>query len=317
MDQFSKFDSTLAQANNVHDIQGLDALRKAAKGGDDKALVAAAKQFEAIFVQMMLKSMRQAEDVMADDDNPMNSQQVKFYRGMHDQQLASDLADKGSIGLAEIIVRQLGQKTEGYTPSNVLRDDGNLSSINRSLSSSVAHAQDLVLGRSSKRAMFDSPEQFISELMPIAKKAVENTQIDPLAMVAQAAVETGWGQHMIQSGTGKNSHNLFGIKADHRWQGEKALVETLEYKQGLPEKQKAHFRAYDNFNDSMRDYVSFVKDSPRYSEALKNAANPQQYFDSLQQAGYATDPNYAKKVLSVMKGDTFARFLLSNETRAD
>ena len=98
MDQSLITQNPLELSRNANDIKGLDELRRAAQSGDSKALDEAAKQFEAIFVQMMLKSMRKAQDVMADKDSPFNSEQVKFYRDMHDTQIASDLASNGSIG---------------------------------------------------------------------------------------------------------------------------------------------------------------------------------------------------------------------------
>lgn len=307
----NKSQSLIEQSRNYHDIKGLDNLRQAARSGDKKALEEAAKQFEGIFVQMMLKSMRQAQDVLADEDSPFNSQQVKFYRQMHDQQLATDLTQRGSIGLAEVIVQQLGGQLEGYTPAGIARNDANLADINRKHAQQVASAQDSVL--QSKRQEFATPQEFIQSLLPEAKKAAESLGIEPMALVAQAAVETGWGKHIMQSPKGQSSFNLFGIKADNRWTGDKTTVETLEYKQGIAQKQKAHFRAYDSFADSMQDYSSFVKNSPRYADAVQQADDPQAYFESLQKAGYATDPNYAKKVMSIMNSDTFARFLHNNE----
>ena len=294
----------LEQSRNVHDLKGLDDLRRAAQAGDDKALDEAAKQFEAIFVRMMLKSMRDAQDVLADEDSPFNSQQVKFYRDMHDQQLATDLATNGSLGLADIIVKQLGQNVEGYTPASILRDDGNLSSINREQIKALENIQKQVLGPVSlpgnKQPAFANAEEFVAALLPHAEKAASQLGLDPKALVAQAAVETGWGQQMIHMSSGQNSHNLFGIKADSRWQGDKAVVGTLEYQQGVAKPKKAAFRAYESFADAMQDYVQFVRDNPRYSKAVEQAADSRNYFNALQQAGYATDPNYSDKILQVL-----------------
>lgn len=294
----------LEQSRNVHDLKGLDSLRRAAQAGDDKALDEAAKQFEAIFVRMMLKSMRDAQDVLADKDSPFNSQQVKFYRDMHDQQLATDLATNGNLGLADIIVKQLGQNVDGYTPASVLRDDGNLSSINRNQIKALNSIQQQVLGPVSlpgnKQPAFANAEEFVAALLPHAEQAASQLGLDPKALVAQAAVETGWGQQMIHLSSGQNSHNLFGIKADTRWQGDKALVGTLEYDQGVAKPQKAAFRAYSSFADAMQDYVAFVRDNPRYSKAIEQASDSQAYFTELQQAGYATDPNYSNKILQVL-----------------
>jgi flagellar protein FlgJ len=316
MDQSLITQNPLELSRNANDIKGLDELRRAAQSGDSKALDEAAKQFEAIFVQMMLKSMRKAQDVMADKDSPFNSEQVKFYRDMHDTQIASDLASNGSIGLADIIVRQLGKTGEGYMPAGALRNDGNLSSINRNTIVSTQKAQEEVLGnqpiktfQSFKTAAFEDAQSFIEQLYPAAQQAAEQLGLDPKALLAQAAIETGWGQHMIHNTSGQNSHNLFGIKADRRWQGDRAMVNTIEFEQGVASTKKAPFRVYDSFADSMQDYVGFVKQNPRYEAAVKQSQSPQDYFLELQKAGYATDPNYANKVLSVFEGEQLKQYL--------
>ncbi|MFQ3199211.1 MAG: flagellar protein FlgJ [Paraglaciecola sp.] len=310
MEQSLKLQGQFDLSRNTNDIQGLDTLRRAAQSGDKGALEEAAQQFEAIFVQMMLKSMRKAQDVMADKDSPFNSEQVKFYRDMHDQQLATDMSSKGSIGLAEIIVKQLGKGTEGYTPASVIRNDGNLSNINRHSIKAVEQAQQVGLAKpvtdmlGYKESAFDSPEVFIRQLFPAAQVAARELGLDPNAMLAQAAVETGWGKYMMHNAQG-NTHNLFGIKADPRWQGDKAIVNTLEFEQGLATPKKAEFRAYSSFADAMDDYVVFVKENPRYQHALTHSAEPQRYFEQLQQAGYATDPGYANKILAVLNSAHF------------
>ena len=307
--------SPLELSRNANDIKGLDELRRAAQSGDSKALDEAAKQFEAIFVQMMLKSMRKAQDVMADKDSPFNSEQVKFYRDMHDTQIASDLASNGSIGLADIIVRQLGKTGDGYMPAGALRNDGNLSSINRNTISSTQRAQNEILGKQSiktfqsfKTAAFENAQSFIEQLYPAAQKAAEQLGIDPKALLAQAAIETGWGQHMIHNTSGENSHNLFGIKADRRWQGDRAMVDTIEFEKGVAATKKAPFRVYDSFADSMQDYVVFVKQNPRYNEAVNQSQSTLNYFSELQKAGSATDPEYANKAINVFEGEQLKRY---------
>ncbi|MDU0355735.1 flagellar assembly peptidoglycan hydrolase FlgJ [Paraglaciecola aquimarina] len=306
----------LELSRNANDIKGLDILRQAAKSGDKDALEEAAKQFEGIFVQMMLKSMRKAQDVMEDKDSPFNSEQVKFYRDMHDKQLADDLSHNGSIGLADIIVRQLGQLGDGYMPAGVMRNDGDLSSLNRQAVKSTQAAQENVLSEQEatslsafKSAAFTDQQAFVEQLYPAAQQAAEKLGLDPKAMLAQAAVETGWGQYMIHTTDGENSHNLFGIKADRSWQGDRAVVDTLEVEKGVAKTQKAPFRAYQSFDDSMHDYVNFVQQNPRYQQAIKQSHQSQEYFEELQKAGYATDPDYAKKVMSVLESERFQRLL--------
>jgi flagellar protein FlgJ len=321
MEQSNNFKGQLELSRNANDIAGLDNLRKAAQSGDKKALTEAAQQFEAIFVHMMLKSMRKAQDVMVDKDSPFNSEQVKFYRGMHDQQLATDLSSNGSIGLADIIVRQLGQLGDGYMPASAIRNDGNLSTINRQTIKSVDRAQDAVLDskeiseqvhqtfQAFKHKAFDSPQEFVSQLLPAAKEAAQQLGLDPLAMIAQAALETGWGKHMIHTEQGTNSHNLFGIKANEHWQGDRTVVSTVEFENGIAVPKKAPFRNYDSFSEAMQGYVDFLKENPRYQQALNTSHDSKNYFKELQEAGYATDPAYAEKVLAVLQGDNLAKFM--------
>lgn len=309
MDMSSKIQSQMDQAQSAFDLKGLDNLRRGAQQGDRQALEKTAEQFEAIFIHMMLKSMRDADDVLADEDSPFNSKEVKFYRGMHDQQMATEMAKTGSMGLKELIVQQLDPEGSGVTPASLIRRGGNLSNLDWGSAvskSNIDLANSNQMAGAVKKAAFESADEFVNSLMPAAKKVAGELGLDPKALVAQAAVETGWGQHMIHAGTGENTHNLFGIKADRDWQGNKQVVETLEYEQGIPQKQKAAFRAYDNFDSAMQDYVQFIKESPRYRDAVEQSANPESYFKQLQLAGYATDPAYADKVLSVLNSDKLA-----------
>ncbi|KXI27892.1 flagellar assembly peptidoglycan hydrolase FlgJ [Paraglaciecola hydrolytica] len=305
----SNMQNQLELSRNTNDIQGLDTLRRAAQSGDQGALVEAAKQFEGIFLQMMLKSMRKAQDVLADEESPFNSEQVKFYRDMHDQQLATDLATNGSVGLADIIVKQLGQLADGYTPASIIRNDGNLSVLNQHRIKSIQQAQDAVLGQPNyKASSFETPQQFLETLYPQAKQAAEQLGLDPKALLAQAAVETGWGKYLIHNAQGQNSHNLFGVKADKSWTGNKTLIDSIEFEQGIAKTAKSPFRAYDSFGDALQDYVDFVKQNPRYQDAINNTEQAPRYFAELQQAGYATDPEYANKVVSVLNGDIMQAF---------
>ncbi|MFC3095093.1 flagellar assembly peptidoglycan hydrolase FlgJ [Alteromonas sediminis] len=277
-------------ARNATDIAGLDSLRQAAHSGNGEALEKAAQEFEAIFVRMMLKSMRQAQEALADENNPMNSQHVKFYRDMHDQQIASDLAAGEGMGLAKLIVQQLGPQQEGYMPSSAIRQGANL----------PTQQHTSTVQRGQKAAGFDNQQAFVDQLLPAVKPVADALGIDASGLVAQAALETGWGQHMIHSAQGKNSHNLFGIKASNGWQGEQATVPTLEYKNGVANKESAAFRVYSSIQESIQDYKDFLQHG-RYSKVLEQAGNTEGFFSALQKAGYATDPQYADKVMGIMK----------------
>lgn len=299
------------EKQNFFDLGNLNALRKDAlkSGGNpdasDIALKKAAQQFESIFTQMLMKSMRKANEAMEDKNSPFNSSGVKFFEEMHDQQLSMDLSSKGSLGLADLIVQQLSPNAKGYTPASVLRTSADFESDRRANGVSLADDEATPISSESsvatQRASFDDPKSFVSAMWDHAKSAAQKIGLNPAVMVAQAALETGWGKHIITKADGSSSNNLFNIKSDNRWQGESAKKMTLEFEQGLPIQKQANFRAYSTIKDSMNDYVDFLQSNPRYQEALKKVAHPEQYLTALQDAGYATDPRYAEKIKNVLK----------------
>ncbi len=150
---------------------------------------------------------------------------------------------------------------------------------------------------------FDSPSDFINKLKPLAKKAAQLLGVSSKVLLAQAALETGWGKFVIKDKSGQSSFNLFNIKSDHRWDGSEVAKQTLEFEQGMPVKKVANFRAYQSFAESFADYAGFVKNSSRYQQAVENADNEEKYIESLHQAGYATDPEYSDKVKRILKSD--------------
>ncbi len=151
------------------------------------------------------------------------------------------------------------------------------------------------------KAAFGSKDEFIATLLPMAQQAADKIGIDPRYLVAQAALETGWGKSIIRQQDGSSSHNLFGIKAQSGWQGESARVLTTEYNGGKAVKEVAAFRTYDSYQQSFQDFVSFLQNNGRYDEALDATDNPQQFVKELQQAGYASDPQYARKVAQIAR----------------
>lgn len=297
----------------IHDIAGLDQLRKQAVNGDEQsekeALTAAAKQFEAIFTSMLFKSMRDANSTF--ESGLMDSQNQQFYRLMMDEQMSSELSSSGSLGLADMIVAQL---TSGSV------DNPNASSRNTDFEAlmkkvdRVRQAQEhtpvpptqnvpeMVPTQRAEatptRHTFDSPESFVSSMRPYAKKAASALGVDSSLLLAQAALETGWGQKLVSNSRG-SSNNLFNIKADRSWAGDKVATQTLEYHQGVPVKEKAAFRSYNNFEESFNDYVRFLNDNPRYTMALRHGGSSERFIEGIHKAGYATDPQYASKVLRV------------------
>lgn len=151
------------------------------------------------------------------------------------------------------------------------------------------------------KAAFSSPQEFVATMLPMAEAAAEKIGVDPRYLVAQAALETGWGKSIIRTGDGQSSHNLFGIKSHNSWDGESARVLTTEYKGGKAVREAANFRAYDSYAQSFDDYVSFLQNNGRYEKALSTTENPERFVKELQQAGYATDPHYARKISQIAR----------------
>ena len=318
------------------DFNGLAKLKAQAKKDSPEALKGVAKQFEAIFLSNVLKGMRAAKLA----DGMMDNDQSKFYSDMYDQQLAVHLSGKPGVGLADLIVKQL----KSDQPANDQPDKEKLGiedylnrsagtqkiispyphAVNRRVDTDTAGSQMIINaythGSSPLNEMTEIPlkedqsrpiqsaEDFVRQLHPYAEQAAKELGVEPKVLLAQAALETGWGRSLIKSSNGGNSFNLFNIKADKAWQGKQVQVPTLEFEQGIAKKVNAGFRSYASFQESFRDYVDFIKTNPRYGDALKQAGNGERYLHELQQAGYATDPNYANKVMSIYNGDTMTGF---------
>lgn len=291
----------------IHDISSLDSLRQKAvkegKDGEQEALHAAARQFESIFTSMMLKSMREANEGF--ESNIMNSQNEKFYRQMLDEQMASELSANGSMGLADMIVAQLTAGQGNDKSETAIRDAANSAVEYRRVDPKKAREIEKRLIESGELsrtghtpAKFDSPESFVNSMKPYAEKAAKALGVEPSLLLAQAALETGWGQKVVQNARG-SSNNLFNIKADKSWQGDKVTTQTLEFHDNTPVKETAAFRSYSNYQDSFNDYVRFLNDNPRYETALQQRGDSESFIRGIHRAGYATDPTYADKVLQV------------------
>ena len=282
-----------------NDFGTLAELRTDARQDTEASLREVAGQFEALFVQMMLKSMRDA----VPEGGLFDSNQLDTYEQMYDQQLSLELSQRGGIGLADAIVEQLrraaplgapGDTTEvGPMPLSRPMIDGpgsfDLPESTYRASQAAASAPD-----------FDTPEDFVTALRPLAERAGQRLGVEADVLLAQAALETGWGRYMTGGAEGV-SNNLFNIKADGEWTGPTVTVGTLEYRRGVPVRESATFRAYDSLEASFEDYVEFIENSPRYRTALENAKDGETYLRELQDAGYATDPRYAEKILSIME----------------
>lgn len=291
------------------DFNGTARLRNQAKQDPKAALNETARQFEALFIQMAVKSMRQA----VPNGGLTDGKRSQMFRDMYDQQLAVELGKRTSLGFADLLVRQLGgdPSPDNAKPGMSLNDYRSSAPVkprtasfehatNESPKSSAQNtARANNSGRTPHRTAdtasqvkpFANPEEFVNALWPHAQEAAAELGVDPKLLLAQAALETGWGKSMAARGNNDHSHNLFGIKADRQWDGRRIVARTFEYADGQIIRNRAAFRAYDDYAESFRDYVQFLKTNPRYAAALKHADDPRRFMASLQKAGYATDPS--------------------------
>ncbi|MEJ2344678.1 MAG: flagellar assembly peptidoglycan hydrolase FlgJ [Gammaproteobacteria bacterium] len=296
------------------DFSGLDKLRAEARSNSPAALHSVAQQFEGIFLQMVLKSMREANF----GDGLFDSDQTKFYRDLFDHQVSLSLASHGGIGLAEMMVKQLqrtrpadtGQKQQPQAaPGETLNDYRRTPQAHATLTpaavgeSGKPAGSSTAMGADSPQA-FATPTEFVHAIWGYVKTAASKLGVAPQAIVAQAALETGWGKHIMRHDDGSSSHNLFGIKADSAWNGKRVAATTVEFDGGVVARRQAVFRAYDSVGQSVADYVHLLQSSGRYQAALQ-AGGPARFAAALQQAGYATDPDYAQKINGIVNSDTF------------
>lgn len=282
------------------DVRSLDTLKLKAGGSESpQALRAAAKQMEGIFVQVMLKSMRDA----GFKDGLMQSQASEMYTSMHDQQLAQDLAQKSQLGFADMIVRQMGGEGEdppGQAQRIAAPAPGPYSLTHAPVSAPSATTGAQATPLSAIAARSSSSQPFISRLLRPALQAAQSSGIHPYLILAQAALESGWGKREILTAEGKPSHNLFGIKASGDWQGKTTEITTTEYINGTPQKIKAAFRVYDSYAESLSDYARLLKNNPRY-QRVAQSSSAEQGAHALQAGGYATDPAYANKLINIIQ----------------
>ena len=318
-------------------------MKLAAREHDASASKAVAQQFEGLLIQMMLKDMRAA----AKFDDAQHSSYMDFYTDMYDKQISLMLSQSGGIGLAEVLQLQLDpgvnerQQTAGedgnalpvyrlpaqqntiwsitkeseYLPVNpALRVHQLLQAAQQSeVRTSGTAAQNNALQVEAIEPFYGWAEKqaFVQDLWPHAEQAAAELGVSTEVVVAQAALETGWGQHAMKKPDGSIAFNLFGIKAGPGWSGHQVSQSTLEFRHGAMQREQASFRAYDNVAEAMQDYVDFVQSSPRYQQALDHQGDDARYVKGLQQGGYATDPQYADKIMNIRDGKTLSTALQS------
>jgi len=264
------------------DLGGLSSLRHDARQtpNDAETLRKVAEQFESLFVHMLLKSQRAANL----GDPLFDSNALDTYRDMQDQQMSMELSKQGGFGLADMLVQQLGKyiapspdadidpqtaapaRFPGVVDAGTVTPLVDLDAMGPAVL--LAYRVEAATDRSEREPLrWQSPEQFVQDVLPHAKAAAEKIGVDPRLLVAQAALETGWGQHVPQSDE-TAGYNLFGIKADHRWDGNRVAWNTLEHDgvEFIPT--RAQFRAYEGLGDAINDYADFIQGNPRYQVSV-------------------------------------------------
>ncbi len=350
-----------SQGGVYTDFAGLTRLKAAARTDGKAATEKVARQFETIFTQMMLKSMRSASL----GEGAFDSSATQSYRDLYDQQMAVTLASRGKgLGIADMLVRQLGgDKAAPATGPQAFPIHGNAASghalgttvsagfpvparavgmtafvptpatsgvslagqaidaVQRRIApmrEAIGEAADAAASGARKLAddwLPKSPGEFVESLLPHAKAAAEKLGVSVRALLAHAALETGWGKHMPKQ-AGANSFNLFGIKAGSRWDGAKVTASTIEVENGVAVRRREAFRAYDSPADSFMDYARLLGENPRYAKALDRGEDVAGFARALQSAGYATDPHYAAKLSRIADSEPMREAMQALDRRA-
>ncbi len=288
-------------ASAAWDAQSLNELKTSAGKDPAANLRPVARQVEGMFVQMMLKSMREA----LPKDGIFSSDSTRLYTSMYDQQIAQQMTSGKGLGLADMIVKQMeaaqGVKPEDQPQQVPMKFD--LQTVtsyqNQALTQMVRKAVPKAPESSDEPLSGDSKD-FLAQLSLPARLASEQSGVPHHLILAQAALESGWGQRQIRRENGEPSFNIFGVKASGSWKGPTTEITTTEFENGEAKKVKARFRVYSSYLEALSDYVGLLTRNPRYA-AVTQAATAEQGAQALQSAGYATDPNYARKLTSMIQ----------------
>jgi len=299
-----------ARASVYTDFSGLNRLKALATVHNPAAIDQVARQFEALFTQMLLKSMRQADF----GGGILDSQETKMYRGLFDQQLALTLSHQGSgLGIASMIERQLRAQSSAATAQVKAAPTITEAAIRRPAAATLEtttarptgsigtalHILDKVAHVAMASALPANPIAFVRALVPYAEQAAARLGVSARALLAQAALETGWGAHIPNRADGQPSFNLFGIKTGSSWRGASVQVPTMEFVGGVPVRRQDQFRAYPSPAAAFHDYAQLLLSSPSYKQTLNRGENIRGFAEALASSGYATDPHYADKLIKV------------------
>jgi flagellar protein FlgJ len=277
-------------ATTYTDLNGLAALK--ADPTSPQAISAVAGQVEALFLQMMLKSMRDAS--MGDE---LDGNEMGVYQDMFDKQVALTISQHQDLGIGAILKRQLTGKTAPPAPKTA--------SGGATAAPPVQQTQVLA----------QTPAEFVDQVMPAIRHAATALGVNPLGLLAQAALETGWGQRMPRTSDGSSSFNLFGVKVGDEWKGARVIADTMEFSNGVATPRRTPFRAYGSIEESVNDFANLLKNSPRYRDAIAAGGDTHAYFDRLAKSGYATDPEYANKLNQILNSGVL-RAALPSRTAA-
>ena len=325
--------STISNADNVLDANGLSSLKRAVTSHDASANQKVAKQFEGMFLSMMLKGMR---DTLP-QDGPMSSDATRMATSMSDDQMAQNLSKGKGIGLADALVKQLSRVNSpvtagtGTTPIS-LRAENQASMPLRAIETAglayhrasvhaaygyhasygaVGSYPSAAASASGSTASSAAPASsdvtqthvdFVTKCNDAAQAASEATGISAKAILGQAALESGWGKHEIKDAHGQSSFNLFGIKADPSWTGKTVTAMTTEFVGGVAQRVAQKFRAYASYADSFTDYAKTIQSNPRYQAVMQVGHDALAFAKAMGHSGYATDPNYGQKLAQVING---------------
>ncbi|WP_412479183.1 flagellar assembly peptidoglycan hydrolase FlgJ [Azonexus sp. IMCC34839] len=309
------------------DVKSAQDVREQFAKNPQEGLKAAAQQFETLFLQMVMKSMRDT----VPQDGLMESDQSRFYTGLLDQQLAQNMATSGKgLGFARLIEQQLGRNLNtsgevGNAVESAAKAAGNslpmaapdgrhyqYVSVPSKLPTSAAYPSVFAENAVSTAAVGDVPassKEFVGRVWPYAVEASRATGIAPQFLVAHAALESGWGKSEIRRQDGTSSFNLFGVKAGKSWSGPTVDTVTTEYVDGQPQQSVQRFRAYGSYEEAFRDYAGLLRNNPRFNGVI-GSQDGAQFASGLQRGGYATDPAYADKLGKIINGPTLRLALL-------
>jgi flagellar protein FlgJ len=287
-----------------------------------------AQQFEAMFMNNILKAMRES-DANLNPDSDEQSSDMQTWRSMLDQQLAQSLSSGSGLGLARVLEQQIGRVAHVSDGSPAALPNSNVvgavpvpprmlrayqeaqaqagavglaAAAAGSNSGNTEVQEDRGQGRQGGDQSLapTSARAFVKTLLPEASQASSQLGVAPEVLVAHAALESGWGKRMIRNADGTDSHNLFSIKAGSDWHGATTNVLTTEYVNGVAQKKVDTFRSYGSYQEAFSDYANLLSSSPRYRNVLNQGRNVQGFAQGLQNGGYATDPRYAHKLVDVM-----------------